>query len=322
MQNPYKVLGINEGASADEAKKAYRKLAQKYHPDKTGGDEEKFKEISEAYQRIVDPDKFKEEGFGGFDGFSDFAGFGGFDNFINDIFNRKSIRKGVDFTTQLTITFTEACLGSERDIKFDVMDTCVPCDGIGAAPGGFATCTTCDGSGQRTFTRGIMQIRSGVCLDCKGKGIKITKACDKCNGAGKSKRTITEKITIPGCIDNGTTLRMKGKGGFAPKQGVPGDILIRLIVGKSKFSRQGRDIFADTVISVKDALLGKELEIETIHGKKTLKIPSCTAHGTKLGLTEQGAKDRSGKLGRHIAVIKVKFPDTLTEEQKKLIQQL
>lgn len=326
MKNPYEVLGVSQDASEDEIKKAYRKLAHQWHPDKHGGDkgaEEKFKEISEAYQRITNPEQFVQSQGPDMSGFQGFNG----SDFINDIFENmfggsvRQTHQASNFQAQLTISFEESCFGCKKTVEFDIPEVCISCSGIGAATGDYAACGQCGGSGRIAQRAGFMQIQT-ACPGCGGKKFKIKKSCQSCSGSGTTTCHKKHEIHIPSLRTTGNVLRVKGAGGTAPNAN-PGDLLIHISVNeKFGFIREGKDILTDFTLSLKEALLGTEKEVETIHGKAKVKVPECVRPGQKLSLKDKGAVGPDGVTGAHLLKVKIEFPSKLTDEQKEQIARI
>jgi molecular chaperone DnaJ len=317
----YKTLGIDKSANADEVKKAFRKLAHQYHPDKKGGDEAKFKEINEAYQVLSDEkkraqyDQFGsafEHGQAGGGGFSGFSGFnnGGFninmddlgDMFggFGDIFgfggrgrSQSKARRGNDIETTLAIEFNEAVFGVEKEISLRKIITCDKCQGSGAEPGAkIETCKNCNGRGQVNRVQqtifGQVQMQS-TCPDCDGEGKKHSQNCTKCSGRGVVEDIVKLKIKIPAGIDNGESIRLTGQGEAGAKGGQAGNLYIKIRVKEDKrFERNGFDIASQAEIGFTQAALGDKMEVETVDGKVDLKIPEGTQSGTVFKLKGKG----------------------------------
>jgi len=317
----YKILGVEKNANADEIKKAFRKLAHQYHPDKKGGDEAKFKEINEAYQVLSDEKKRAQydqfgsafehgQAGGGFSGFSGFNNggfninmddlgdmFGGF----GDIFGfgggrgrgQSKARRGNDIETTLTIEFNEAVFGAEKEVSLRKIVTCDKCQGSGAEPGAkIETCKTCNGRGQVNRVQqtifGQVQMQS-ACPDCGGEGKKHSQNCTKCAGRGVVEDIVNLKIKIPAGIDNGESIRLTGQGEAGVKGGQAGNLYIKIRVKEDKrFQRNGFDIVSRAEINFTQAGLGDKIEVETVDGKVDLKIPEGTQSGTVFKLKGKG----------------------------------
>ncbi len=340
----YDVLGIDKSASPEEIKKAYRTLARKYHPDvnKEAGAEEKFKEINEANDTLSDPDKrarydqfgHNDPGMGGagFGGFGGGGGFGGFEDIINSFFGgggqRSQQGRGADVEKEMTITFEEAVFGCKKTIRITVDEECTTCGGSGAySKNDIKTCDKCNGTGyvmirQQTIF-GVTQSRT-TCPNCKGKGKVITKKCDICGGKGKVRKTKDIEVKVPAGIDNDMTLRMEGYGQTG-NDGYPnGDLFIKFRVMEHKlFKRDGVDIYLDIPISFSQAALGDTIEIPTVTDPVSVKIPAGTQSGTKLRLRGRGVKNPKGSnTGDQFIIVKVETPSNLTDEEKRLFEQL
>lgn len=350
----YEVLGVSKTASDDEIKKAFRKAAVKYHPDKEGGDETKFKEVNEAYEVLKDKqkrqryDQFGHAGVGGaagggfsgnpFEGF-DFGGqnvhfdFG--DGGLGDIFGQffgggasqqsSRRRRGNDVETQITINFTDAVFGSEKDVSLDMLDECSHCHGERAEPGhGMKTCETCKGSGQipRVMNTMFGQIQqSVVCHVCEGRGRVPEVPCRVCKGAGVERRKQTFTIKIPAGIDDGATIRLRERG-EAVAGGAKGDLYVHIRVkAHKKFTREGDIILSEEQVSMVDAALGTEIEVETVDGTVRMKIPAGTQSGTDFKLSNHGVP-HSGRdtRGPHIVSVIVQTPTKLSKKQKELLE--
>ena len=348
----YEVLGIQKGASEDEIKHAYRTLAKKYHPDVNHepGAADKFKEVTEAYEVLSDPQKrqqYDQFGFAGMDG-SGFSGFGGqgFSDFgfgfdASDIFssffgggrssrsyNRSAPRKGDDRFLQMRIDFMDAIHGVTETIDLDVDEMCEHCHGKGAEKDSdIETCSTCQGTGrvitQRQTMLGVMQSES-TCPNCKGTGKIIKKACPHCKGKGYNRNHISIDIKIPAGIQTGQQLRVPGKGERGYNGGPNGDLYIEVLVaGHQYFIRDGKDIAIHIPISAADAALGCKVDVPTVYGEVELSIPAGTQEGTKLRMRGKGVKGADGKsAGDQYVIVEVKVPTSLTKEEKELYKKL
>lgn len=353
----YEVLGVSKSASADEIKKAYRKLAVKYHPDKEGGSEDKFKEVNEAYEILKDQDKrqrydqFGHAGVGsdgGFTGGNPFEGFGGFGGQnvhfdfgegLGDIFSSffgggfdsrrrgASERRGHDVEASLNLTFKEAVFGTERKFEIDMDLPCDHCKGSGAEPGaGEKTCPTCQGAGQinqqiRTLF-GIMN-QAQVCPTCDGSGKVPNQNCSKCGGAGILRQRETIKLKVPAGIDDGAVIRLRERGASI-KNGQRGDLYIHIHVkADKKFTREGNIILSNETVSMVDAALGTVIEVETLDGTVSMKIPAGTQSGTDFKLSGHGVPyGPSGeRRGPQIVNVVVETPTRLSKKQREILEQ-
>jgi molecular chaperone DnaJ len=351
----YEVLGVSKDASADEIKKAFRKAAVLHHPDKEGGDESKFKEINEAYEVLKDQqkrqryDQFGHAGVGGngggAGGGSPFEGFGGFggqnvnfdfgDGGLGDIFGQffggggqqqRGPKRGRDVEASLTLTFEQAVFGIEEKISLDMDDECEHCHGTTVEPGhSMKTCPTCKGAGQQTRVMNTIfgQIQQAVtCETCKGTGKVPEKICTVCKGKGTQRRKQTITLKIPAGIDDGSTIRLKERG-EAIGGGSRGDLYVHIRVkAHKKFTREGDIILSEEHISMIDAALGTEIEVETVDGPIRMKIPAGTQSGTDFKLSNHGVPHmRSSSRGAHIVSILVDTPTKLSKKQKELLEQ-
>lgn len=349
----YEVLGVAKDASADEIKKAFRRAAVQYHPDKEGGDEAKFKEVNEAYDVLKDSqkrqryDQFGHAGVGGASGGgyggNPFEGFGGFQgqniNFdfgegLGDIFGQffggssrsRAPQRGRDVEVTLQLTFEEAVFGLEHTIDLELQDTCTHCKGTTVEPGhDMKTCPTCKGAGQQTRVMNTMfgAIQQSVtCEDCQGRGKVPEKVCTVCGGTGTERRKQSVKVKIPAGIDDGATIRLTGKG-EAIGRGEKGDLYINIRVKAHKhFTREGTIILSDEHVSMVDAALGTEIDVQTVDGTVRMKVPAGTQSGTDFKLSGHGVPElRSERRGPHIVTIVVDTPTKLSKKQKELLEQ-
>ncbi|WP_164130126.1 molecular chaperone DnaJ [Sharpea azabuensis] len=350
----YEVLGINKNASADEIKRAYRKMAKKYHPDvnKSADAEEKFKEVNEAYEVLSDPDKKAaydryghvafEQGAGGAGGFGGFNA-GGFEDFdFGDIFGsffgggggRASSRRnngpqqGEDRFVQLEIDFMDAIKGKKAEIQINYDEQCTHCMGTGAASSSDVTnCSRCGGTGTiRTQQRSPFGtfVNETTCPDCNGTGKKITKACPNCHGKGYINKTITVELNIPAGINTHQQLRVAGKGYRGKNGGPNGDLYVEIYVRPHKhFVRHNDDIQIEVPVSSVDATLGCEVDVPTVYGDVTMKIPAGTQSGAVMRLKGKGVKHLRGDgYGDQYVKINVQIPKKLTRKEKELYEQL
>ncbi len=353
----YRVLGVSQDASADEIKKAYRKLAQEYHPDANPGDpeaEEKFKEISEAYATLSDPEQRKEydqvrrmaaSGFGGFGaGSGDFGGFGGFggqrirvENIedllsgfggLGDLFgfragSRSGPLRGADLETELTLSFDQAAKGVTTAVKVRGEAPCSRCGGSGAEPGSVvSTCPTCGGRGVIAQDQGFFSF-SQPCPQCGGSGRLVEAPCRVCHGSGAETRTRQVKVKIPAGVKDGDTLRLRGKGAPGRNGGPPGDLLVRLRVTPSRtFGRKGNDLTLTVPVTYTEAALGTKIEIPTLNGAVKLKIPPGTPSGKTFRVRGKGISPERGRPGDLLVTVQVAVPSRLSKEEKQLLEKL
>jgi len=342
----YEVLGVPKNASDEEIKKAYRKLAMKYHPDRNHGDtsaEAKFKEVKEAYEMLSDPQKkaaYDQYGHAGVDpnmrGGAE--GFGGgfaetFGDIFGDIFGAgragggarggRQVFRGADLSYAMEISLDEAAAGKQAQIRIPSWDDCAPCKGSGAKPGTSAkTCTTCHGQGVVQMRQGFFSVQQ-TCPHCRGTGKIIPEPCTSCHGQGKIKSQKTLEVQIPAGIDDGMRIRSTGNGEPGSNGGPPGDLFIEIRVKKHDiFERDGDDLHCVVPISFVAAALGGEIEVPTLNGKAAIDIPEGTQAGKQFRLRGKGIKGvRASYPGDLYCHISVETPVKLTEHQRKLLKE-
>ncbi len=343
----YEVLGLSKGAGDDEIKKAYRKLAKKYHPDMNPGDAEaevKFKEVNEAYSVLSDAEKkgrYDQFGHAGVDpnyGAGDGGfGFGGMDFDMGDIFSsffggggggrRNGPVRGEDILTRVTISFEEAAFGCQKTINFHRTENCSTCSGTGAEPGTHAeTCSRCGGSGQirvqqRTML-GMMQTTRS-CDVCGGTGKVIQTPCKACRGSGTERKNKKFDSTIPAGIGEGERILLRGQGNVGKRGGANGDLIVEIgIRPHPVFRRENYDVLCEVPISFCEAALGAEIQIPTLEGKESFKIPEGTQTGTRFTLKGRGIPViRSTRRGNLHFTVKIEVPKNLNSTQKELLRQ-
>ncbi len=354
----YEVLGVAKSASADEVKKAFRRKAVELHPDKQGGDEEKFKELNEAYEVLKDESKrkrydqfghagvgssaasdgdpFGAGGFGGFGGFGqgqsvnfDFGDLG-----LGDIFGsffggggqrQQRASRGRDVETRVEISFEQAVFGTEVELSLDLEDVCEHCKGTTAEPGyELKTCGNCGGSGQvtnvmRTVFGNIQQ--AAVCPVCKGRGKVPEKVCSVCHGKGTQRRAQKVKLKVPAGIDDGATIRLR-EHGEAIANGPKGDLYVNVRVkAHKKFTREGDLILSEEKVGMVEAALGTEIDVDTVDGPVRMKVPAGTQSGSDFKLSGHGVPHLRGNTrGPHIVTIIVETPTKLSKKQKELLE--
>lgn len=349
----YEVLGVSKTATQDELKKAYRKLARKYHPDLNKDNPEaaeKFKECNEAYSVLSDeqkraqydqfgPEAFENGGMGG-PGAGGFGGFGGFGGSgMEDIFdmffggqgrggrsNNAGPQRGADLRYDMEISFEEAAFGVEKEISLKRAERCEHCHGEGAEPGSkVETCPECHGSGYVRFTQNTMfgqMVNERPCSRCHGEGKIISNPCKECGGSGTVKKTKKLKVKIPAGVDNGSRLRVGGEGEAGLKGGPSGDLYVYLYVKPHKFfERDGTTVLCEVPINIVQATLGAEIKVPTLDGQVTMKVPEGTQPGKVMRLKGKGIPSlRGGGRGDQLVRMKVVVPTKLTDRQKDALQ--
>ena len=355
----YEVLGVEKGASAEEIKKAYRKSAMKYHPDRNPGDktaEEKFKEIGEAYEVLSDDQKrarYDQFGFAGVDPNygagqgggaygSGFGGFGGFGDFgdLGDIFGsffggggsrsqrQNAPRRGDNVATRIEITFEEAAFGCDKEVAAQRIENCSTCNGSGSADGVVETCSQCRGSGQVKTVQSFMGMQmqsTAVCPSCSGRGRIIKTPCNTCKGKGKVRRTHRQTVHVPAGIDDGQVFHVSGQGCVGSNGGPNGDLLVEVYIKRHPiFQRDGMTVYCEVPITFAQAALGAEIQVPTLDGKISYTIPEGTQTGTTFTLREKGipSVNNPRRRGDEKFTVVVETPTRLTKEQKDLLRQL
>ena len=351
----YEVLGTQKGASAEEIKKAYRKMAMKYHPDRNPGDkeaEEKFKEAAEAYEVLSDDDKrarYDQYGFAGVDpnfgagqGGYGGAGFGGFGDFgdLGDIFgsffgggasaraNPNAPRRGENVAARLDLTFEEAAFGCEKEVAVPRIENCATCGGSGSADGATETCSYCRGAGQVRTSQNFMGMQmqsTSVCPQCNGKGKIVKNPCTTCRGKGKVRRTQKIKVKIPAGIDGGQSVRVRSEGNVGTNGGPNGDLLVEIFLKKHAiFTRKDTTVYCEVPITFTQAALGADIQVPTLDGKVAFELPEGTQTGTVFTLREKGIPyvNNSRRRGDQRFTVVVETPTRLSKEQKELLRQL
>lgn len=355
----YEVLGVNKGADEAEIKKAYRKLAMQFHPDKNPDNkeaEEKFKEASEAYEILSDKDKrqiydqyghagidrqfggggFSWDNFTHFDDISDLFGGGGFSSIFETLFGgggfggrsaQRSSNRGEDLQIELSLTLKEIALGTEKTIKIGVKEACERCSGSGSEDGKVESCSQCHGTGQvRTVRQSLFgQMQSiSECPSCRGEGKIVKNKCSKCYGEGRQSKVKEIQVKIPAGVEENQYIRLRGQGNIGPRSGNHGDILV-LIHEKQDdvFQRDGNDIILEYPVTVSQAVLGDELTVPTLTGQVKMKIPAGTQSGRLFRLKGQGIQGlHSYSRGDQIVRINLVTPTKLSREENELYQKL
>lgn len=343
IKDYYGTLGVDRGATEDELKKAFRKLALKHHPDMNSGDkaaEEKFKEINEAYSCLSDPakrasyDRFgSAEGFHAGQGGYDAGGFAGFGDMFGDIFGeffgtfagagRQRRQRGSDLRYDLDITLEEAAFGAEKVVEITSWQDCAKCAGTGSKSGVPSVCPDCKGTGQVRYQQGFFTIAK-TCGKCKGQGKVVADPCGACRGMGKVKGSRRLSVRIPPGVDSGSRLKMSGEGEPGANGGPAGDLYVMIDVGKHEFFRRdGLNLHCEVPITFPQAVLGTEVEVPTLNGSQKLKIPPGTQPGTAYQIKGKGMPNLGGqRRGSQIVTVNVSVPKNPGLRQKELIEEL
>jgi molecular chaperone DnaJ len=347
-KDPYKTLGVDKKASAEEIKKAYRKLARKYHPDTNQGDEkaeERFKDIQQAYAVLSDPDKRKQydQGGGFFGGGFDpgafrtggagagGGGFGGFGDILSDLFGggsgaarKPGPERGRDLETEVHISFEQAMEGAQVPVAAQVPSSCPTCHGTGAKPGTSPTvCPRCQGRGIESQGQGLFSI-SQPCPQCGGTGTEIKDPCPTCQGRGQTMQVKRYRVNIPAGVKDGSRVRLAGKGEPGRRGGAPGDLYVVTRVSDSPvFRRKGDNLEVDVPITIVEAIRGATVEVPTLAGSKRIRVPAGTQHGTVQRLRGEGPPKLDGKGRGDIHYrLNIDVPRSLTREQEKAVDEL
>ena len=352
----YEVLGVQKSATAEEIKKAYRKAAMKYHPDRNPGDKEaeaKFKDIGEAYEVLSDDSKrqrYDQFGFAGVDpsyggggngpygaGFSGFGDFGDFGDIFGEFFGggrssrgrqQNAPRRGENIMSHLELTFEEAAFGCEKEVATQRIENCASCNGTGSSDGVTETCSQCGGRGQVRSVQNFMGMQmqsTTTCPQCSGRGKIIKNPCTTCKGKGKVRKTNRVKVKIPAGVDAGQSVRVRGEGNVGANGGVNGDLLVEIYIKRHAiFTREDFDVLCEVPITFTQAALGAEIEVPTIDGKVKYEIPEGTQTGKEFVLRDKGIPEVGNprRRGNHRFTVVVETPTKLTKEQKELLRQL
>ena len=353
----YEVLGVNKGASAEEIRKAYRKAAMKYHPDRNPGDktaEEKFKECGEAYEVLSDDSKrqrYDQFGFAGVDpnygaggngpygagGFSGFGDFGDLGDIFGEFFgggsrsrasSQNAPRRGENVMSRLELTFEEAAFGCEKEVATQRIENCAACNGSGSSDGVIETCTQCGGRGQVRSVQNFMGMQmqsTTTCPTCNGRGKMVKNPCTTCKGKGKVRKTNRVKVKIPAGVDAGQSVRVRGEGCVGSNGGANGDLLVEIYIKRHAiFTRDEFDVLCEVPISFTQAALGAEIDLPTIDGKVKYEIPEGTQTGREFVIRDKGIPEVGNprRRGDHRFTVVVETPTKLTKEQKELLRQL
>ncbi len=337
----YEVLGVDRSAADQEIKKAYRRIAMKYHPDRNPDDEDadaKFKEATEAYDVLMNAEKrsaYDQFGHAGVDqamGGGGFQGGASFSDIFGDVFGdifggggggRQGPQRGSDLRYTMEVSLEEAVRGATREIKVPTLQHCDTCDGSGAKPGtNPVTCGSCGGAGQVRMQQGFFQVQQ-TCPKCRGRGKTISDPCIDCRGQGLLEKTKTLSVKVPPGVDTGDRIRLSGEGEAGPSGGPNGDLFVQIAVRQHNlFERDGRHLYCEVPINFVDAALGGELEVPTLDGKVKLKIPSETQTGKMFRLRGKGVQPvRGGPVGDLMCRAVVETPVNLSTQQRQLLEE-
>ena len=350
----YEVLGVDKSASAEEIKKAYRKSAMKYHPDRNPGDktaEEKFKELGEAYEVLSDDEKrsrYDQFGHAGVDpnygggaggyggGFGGFGGFGDFGDIFGDLFgggrsrasSYNAPRQGENVGARLELTFEEAAFGTEKEVSAMRIENCSVCKGSGSADGVIETCSQCRGSGQIRTTQtfmGMSMQSTTTCPSCSGRGKMVKNPCNTCRGKGKVRRSQKIKVKVPAGVDAGQSVRIRGEGNVGSNGGPNGDLLVEIRIRRHPiFRREGMDVLCEVPITFTQAALGSVIEVPTLDGKRSFDLPEGVQTGREFSLIGVGIPQIGNpkRRGNQRFTVVVETPTKLTKEQRELLEKL
>ena len=346
VKDPYKTLGVDRKASDDEIKKAYRKLAREYHPDKNPGDtgaEERFKEVQGAYAILSDPAKRKEydsgggifgggfPGGGGFGGPGGGGGFGGFGDILSDLFGggggggrAPRPERGRDLETEVHVSFEQAMEGAQIPVSVPLSAPCPTCHGTGAKPGTQPTiCTRCNGRGVEAESQGLFSI-SQPCRQCGGTGTEIKDPCPTCQGSGRTRQVKRYRVNIPAGVKDGSRVRLAGKGEAGPRGGAAGDLYVVTRVAESPiFKRKGDNLEVEVPITIPEAIRGATVEVPTLNGAKRIRVRPGTQHGTVQRLRGEGPPKLGGRgRGDMRYRLQIDVPSSLSKEQAEVVDEL
>jgi len=343
VKDPYATLGVDRKASDEEIKKAYRKLARQYHPDRNPGDEsaeERFKEVQEAYSVLSDPEKRRAHdagggifgGAGGFDPGAFRQGFGGVGDILSDLFGNatggrggaRAPERGRDLETEVHVSFDQAMEGAQVPVSVPLSAPCPTCRGTGAKPGTVPTvCSRCQGRGVEAESQGLFSI-SQPCRQCGGTGTEIKDPCSTCQGSGRTRQVKRYRVNIPAGVRDGSRVRLAGKGEVGPRGGPPGDLYVVTRVGESPvFARKGDNLEVEVPITIPEAIRGATIEVPTLSGTKRIRVPPGTQHGTVQRLRGEGPPKLGGRGRGDIRYrLMVDVPRSLSREQREAVDDL